>query len=160
MAEQLKGLIGLSTLALLLVMVSCGLAAFACVGRALWGDAVEKVRARLASGWWRDVRLGGMHALVIFAMALVSRGRPVLFVPVLLWLGVVLACLWMALPGLVLCMGERLSPRWVPLAGAFCLVWSCAFPYLGQALLVVLLLGTYGAGLGVLLESRRSQTPG
>jgi len=157
-----KPLLGLVTIGLLLSMLGLGLGAFACLGKALWGETVDKIQLRLAQSWWRDVRLGGLHALGIMVMAAISHGRPLIILPTLLWLSVVLACLWFALPAMILNLGEKLGPRGAAAtscAGALCLTWGGALPYLGWVLLVVILLGTYGAGLAVLLEGMRKPPP-
>jgi hypothetical protein len=155
--NALKPLIFLITLSLILTLLGVALSAFARVGQSLWGDTVDKVQTRMSESWWRDVRLGALHGLGILMLLAISRSLHLLFLVAVVWLGLAVACLWMGTPALVESLAKRVggSPWARALGGGLCLTWACAVPYLGQALLIVLVLGTYGAALGTILESRK-----
>lgn len=148
-------LVWLITIALILLALVATLGAFTMMGKLFWGEFVEKADIRMSQFWWKDVRLGAVHAVGMLVLAKLGEGRPLLHIVALLWIALIAACLWLALPALV----QRAHPSRDPLKGALCAVWACALPYFGQALLVVLLCGCYAAGLSVLLDSRKKNQP-
>ena len=151
-------LVGLLSITLALLMLWIGVGSFVSLGQALWGDSIGRARGRMETHWWADVRLGALHGVGLLVLAIVSRNHPLLGLLTLALIGFALTCLWMAIPALVQRLGERIVPGRSRLqgnfVGAFCLVWGCAIPYLGQALLLVLLLGTYATGLAGFLNRK------
>ena len=150
---ELKGLLFLLTVALGLTMIGWGLGAFTMLARMLWGEQLERIHQRLELQWWRDVRLGALHAVALLALLSVAQGRPLLTLLGLIWLAVVAAALALAVPAFVERLSQRLQPQSpYALRGATLIVWGCALPYLGQAMLLLILLGCYAAGLATLLR--------
>ena len=161
MAEALRPLLALLSITLALLMFSAGLGSFAALGQSLWGDSARRARTRMETHWWADVRLGALHGLGMFVLAVVSQGRPLVALFALAVAGFGLACLWVGIPALVERLGERIHPSasrpLVYFVGASCLVWGCAIPYLGWSLLVVLVLGTYASGLASFLGRKAAR---
>lgn len=152
---DLKPLVFLVTAFVAIMALVGALGAFSSLGRLFWSDFVEKAEIRMSEFWWKDVRLGAVHTVGLLVLAKLGEGRPLLHIIALLWIALMAACLWLALPALV----QRAHPSRDALKGALCAVWACALPYFGQALLLVLLCGCYAAGLSVLLDSRKKSQP-
>ena len=72
MAEALRPLLALLSITLALLMFSAGLGSFAALGQSLWGDSARRARTRMETHWWADVRLGALHGLGMFVLAVVA----------------------------------------------------------------------------------------
>lgn len=135
-------------LALWATVIGGSLAAISLLIPALTPRRVEVAREYLRP---RAVGMGTFHALGLLFLLSRADGRPLVGLLGILWLALAVLCLLLGLSALVQQVGFLLFPdqnRLRRAVGSGLVVgWACAFPYLGQALGIALLVGAYAAGL-------------
>jgi len=135
-------------LALWASLIGASLAALSLLIPALTPRRVEVAREYLRP---RALGLGTFHALGLLFLLSRSEGKPLVGLLGILWLALAMLCLMLGLSALVQQLGFLLFPEQNrlrrALGSAMVVGWACAFPYLGQALGVALLVGAYAAGL-------------
>lgn len=160
MPEPLRVLVGILSVGLLVGALMASLSAFALLGQVLWPRACGAARTALAAHPRASLLLGLGNAVLFLVLLVTLRDTP-LKVPLVLLGGAFYLWLLVAgLPGMLSLLGTRLGglagrepdPFRATVLGTVTLCLAGILPWLGQALLLGLLLATLGASLRALLR--------